>query len=256
MRNGMRTMKILFSTKPDWEADIRSGFASTEHEVAFADFATANLGNHDLVVPLTVQALHELHARRDFIARNPIPIPSEESIALCNDKLLLNESLVANGFADCIPRVGLFQAYPYILKKRIDEWGANSHIVDAPHAEIELADKISDIDYFRQEYIFGHIEYTTHVLYMQGHIACSTTFEFVFDPDIYIKGRDPDRDRSICDCPYLDPFARILASIGFEGLCCFNYKVLNGKPLVFEINPRFGASLGPVFAGFLEQLQQ
>mgnify|MGYP001555404309 CR=1 FL=1 len=247
-------MKILFSPKEDWEAHIRTGFESTPHAVTFGELTPESIRLHDMVVPLTVRDLRLLNGMRDAVGDNIIPIPSMESIALCDDKMLLNRALVASGFADCVPRVGLFQAYPYILKKRIDEWGANSHIVDAPRVETELADKIADAGYFRQEYIFGHSEYTTHILYTQERIKASTTFEFVFEPDVFIKGRDPDRDRSICACPYLDLFGRILESIGFDGLCCFNYKVLHGKPLVFEINPRFGASLGPVFAGFLGQL--
>lgn len=248
-------MKILFSTKPDWEADIRSGFETTEHVIAFSDFDKADLRDHDLVVPLTVQALRELHARRDDVANNLIPIPSEESVALCDDKLLLNRAIERRGFPDCIPTMGLFQSYPYILKKRTDEWGANSRIVHAKADEEQYADRLVDPEYFRQEYIPGRTEYTTHVLFKDGRVVCSTTLEFTFEREVFIKGREPDCGRAVCDCAHLDLFGKILATIGFEGLCCFNYKLLGKQPLIFEINPRFGASLGPLFGEFLERME-
>ena len=248
-------MNILFSTKPDWEDDIRSGFESAPHAIAFGEFTADNVREHDLVVALTVRDLLRLHELRDALGENPIPIPSLDSIALCDDKLLFNRALDQNGFTGCIPMMGLFQAYPYILKKRVDEWGANSHIIRAATEEASHTDKLIDPDYFRQEYIPGKTEYTAHILFKQGRIACSTTVAFEFEHEVFIKGREPDCGRSVCECPHLELFGRILASIGFEGLCCFNYKALNGQPLIFEVNPRFGASLGLLFGSFIESME-
>jgi predicted ATP-grasp superfamily ATP-dependent carboligase len=248
-------MKILFSTKLDWEDDIRSGFESTAHDIAFGEFSDDSVREHDLVVPLTVDDLRRLHDLRDALGDNPIPLPSLDSIALCDDKLLLNRALEKKGYIDCVPTMGLFQAYPFILKKRIDEWGANSHIVHNVTEQTAYADKLVAPDYFRQEYIPGKTEYTAHILFKRGRIVCSTTLEFMFEQEVFIKGREPDCGRSVCECPYLELFGRILTSIGFEGLCCFNYKVVNKQPLIFEINPRFGASLGPLFAAFIETME-
>lgn len=247
-------MRILFSTKPDWEADIRAGFDGLAHEIAFADFATAPLREHDLVVPLTVAALRDLHARYVEVAANPIPIPSPQAVALCDDKLHLNRALEKHGFVDCVPMMGRYQAYPYILKKRSDEWGANSHIVREPLDETPHAERLASADYFRQEYIPGRTEYTTHVVFKDGRIACAATLAFAFEHEVFIKGRVADSGRTRCDCAHLDLFARILAAIGFEGLCCFNYKLAGKQPLIFEINPRFGASLSPLFAAFVDAL--
>lgn len=58
---------------------------------------------------------------------------------------------------------------------------------------------------------------------------------------------------------YSDPFLllwdRLLDTLGFEGLCCINYKLNNGRPLLLEINPRFGGSLGEYFFAFLRHLE-
>jgi hypothetical protein len=238
------------------ESEIRSGFESRQHELAFGEFTPENLRQHDLIIPLSLSHVRQLDTMRDAIGDNPFPIPSLESIAICDDKLQLNRALIAAGLSSSIPRLGLFQAYPYILKKRIDEWGLNSQIVFAAADEASLADKLADANYFRQEYIHGRIEYTAHVLFKRGRIAHSMTVEFVFESDVFIKGHAvAERGRSLCDCPYLELFGRILALIGFEGLCCFNYKVCNGQPLIFEINPRFGGSLAPLFAKFISHLE-
>ena len=248
-------MNILFSNKPDWEDDIRAGFESTSHTIAFGDFTADNVREHDMLVALTVSDLRRLHELGDARGDKPIPIPSLDSIALCDDKLAFNRALVTNGFAECIPKMGLFLAYPYILKKRVDEWGANSCIIRTAAEVAAHADKLVDPDYFRQEYISGKTEYTAHILFSQGRIVCSTTVIFEFEHEIFIKGRDADCGRAVCECQHLELFGRILTSIRFEGLCCFNYKVLNGQPLIFEVNPRFGASLGLLYASFIENME-
>lgn len=84
------------------------------------DFTPENLHAHDLVVPLAVSDLRCLDELHDLVDGNPIPIPSLERSAVCDGKLRLNAALIANGFADCVPQLGIFQAYPYILKARID----------------------------------------------------------------------------------------------------------------------------------------
>ena len=247
-------MKILFPAGHDWEAGIRSGFRSTPHEIDFADFTPDNIRHHDLIVPLTIANILQLNDLRDEVRDNPIPIPSMESVTLCDDKLLLNRALIASGFEANVPRLGVTKGYPYILKKRIDQWGVNSHVVISPDDEIALAQKISDMDYFCQEYIFGQVEYATHAVCSKGRIVRAETIEDLFDKEVFIRGREPNCGRSNCPCPFLGLFEQILASIGLEGLCCINYKVNNGRPMIFEINPRFGATLAPLFAEFIAYL--
>jgi hypothetical protein len=38
-------------------------------------------------------------------------------------------------------------------------------------------------------------------------------------------------------------FAEILKKLDYKGTCCFNFKIEDGAPRIFEINPRFGGSL-------------
>ncbi len=245
---------LFFPPGHDWEGRIRAGFASTAHEIAFADFTPDNIRQYDLIVPLTIAGLYLLNGFGEAVRKNPIPIPSPESVALCDDKLLLNRTLIASGFGRNIPRLGSGQRYPYMLKKRVDTWGKNSHIITGPADEAALAGKISDPDYFCQECIPGCNEYSTHIVCRDGRIVRSLTLRLRFDQETFIRGRDTDRTRAACDCRFLDLFEQILGTIGLDGLCCFNYKIFKCEAQIFEINPRFGASLAPLFAEFIDYL--
>jgi len=84
----------------------------------------------------------------------------------------------------------------------------------------------------------------------------SLNVEYTFKNNRPIKGQDNVFHRDICDFPksYSAYFTDMLNSIGFEGICCFNYKEVNNKPLIIEINPRFGASLSLYFIAFLRKI--
>ena len=248
--------KILFSRKPDWESAIASGFRSTRHEVTFAELSRENVLKHDLVVPLTLEALMSLDGMRALLEDNPIAIPSLQSVALCNDKDLFNRALIDVGYGKLIPSIDGNLGYPYILKKKVDEWSANSFIVRDRRDEETFAAKIADPDYFRQTFVPGRSEYAAHLVFQGGRVMCSLNVRYLFACDTPIKGRDKLVSSEVCGCPYLDQFAAILKFIGFEGLCCFNYKAVDGAPYVLELNPRFGGSLAPFFFAFIRHLSR
>jgi carbamoylphosphate synthase large subunit len=71
---------------------------------------------------------------------------------------------------------------------------------------------------------------------------------------MHAKGRECVANYSkICRNTDLNLFAAMLRSINFDGLCCINYKIVDGRPFIFEINPRFGASLVPWFPIFVRR---
>jgi hypothetical protein len=249
-----RKLRILFSSEKNLEPAIRRSFRFTGHEIGFADLSPETIKDRDFVVPMTVAALRYLADRQNPGFPNLMPIPSIEAILLCDDKYSLNQKLAANGFDAFIPRMGDEQIYPYILKKRIDAWGVNTHIVSNAEQEKAFSDKIADPDFFKQKLITGPFEYATHIIIKDGRIVCSLNVEYKFSKERPIKGKDLPIYSRLCSCPYLDLFSRVLSCIGFEGLCCVNYKVVENRPFIFEINPRFGLSLGPYFFAFVRQL--
>lgn len=248
-----RKVKVLFSRERDWEHGIRMGFQFTKHEIAFGEFSFDNIKDHDLVVPLTIDDLMYLDGARDLIVDNPVPIPAKEVVLLCNDKYLFAQHLITSGFGDFVPKMGPGLAYPYILKKRVDEGSKNCHIILGPQEEEKFANILTDPEYYTQMIITGPLEYATHILFKDQEILCALNIEYVFENDIPIKRIDKPVYLRICRSPFNDVFSTMLKSIDFEGICCINYKVYNKLPYVLEINPRCCGSLYPYLFSFIER---
>jgi hypothetical protein len=250
-RKGMR---ILFSVKPKWQRAISFGFSLSPYKVMFAEFAPAVLDGKDLIVPLTIDDAKTLNGHAKLLADSLIPVAENHVIELCDDKVQLNAALIAAGFGQYVPEMGTDIAFPWILKKRIDEWGANSRIIcDAQQAQM-YAELISDPHYFCQSVVVATREYATHILIRGGRIVHALNIEYVFAADFYIKGKNRPICKTISPCPYLELFTDILNAIGYNGLCCINYKVQDNRPLLLEINPRFGGSLSAFFFSFMRRL--
>jgi predicted ATP-grasp superfamily ATP-dependent carboligase len=247
-------LNILFSVHDRWEKRIKFGFAFTRHKVTFGSLDYEKINNYDLVVPFEIPELSYLRNNQKYISNNMIPIPSMESVELCNDKYLLNKSLIDNGFELVIPKMGSKLNIPYILKKKIDAWGINSHMILNDEIEDKYSNLLQHSDYFLQEAIPGKKEYATHIIVKNKEIINVLNIEHIFRIEFPIKGKDKRIVTRITPCPHIELFRAILIKIEFEGLCCINYKELDEKPYLIEINPRFGGSLAPFFFSFIRNL--
>ena len=248
--------KILFSEKPDWADEIKRGFRRLPHQVEFGSITEDSFQRYDIVVPLTLAALEEAR-RHSPRQKNALPLPSAESVRLCNDKYEFNQVLIEGGFGRYIPKMaqGLALTPPYILKKRIGWWGTDCYIIRNRHDEESQRERITDSKYFCQEFIPGATEFAMHILFVDGRIVKALNIKYAFGTETPIKGQDSHLLKVVHRCPYLDLFARVLRTVQFEGLCCVNYKVANGQPFLLEINPRFGGSLAPYFFSFVRHLR-
>jgi hypothetical protein len=229
-----RPWRVLFPCT-DKEATLRAADWQRGDRIAFADVATADFAAHDLVVPLSAHDLAACEPLRARFAGHAIAMPARACIELCDDKPRLNRTLVAQGFGAHVPAMDGPFAFPYIVKKRRAEWGEHSHVVASADDERRLAALLADPDYFRQAYVPGCTEYTTHVLVRGGRLVRSLTVEFTFAHAHPVKSRQCASvairlRRGVHD----RLFAAMLRAIGFEGLGCFNYKRVDGQPLVFE----------------------
>lgn len=247
--------KILFSEKPEWADEIKNGFRRLPHQIEFGSVAEDSFERYDIVVPLTITALEKA---RGFSLRqkNMLPLPSAESVRLCDDKYAFNQALIQAGLGKHIPKMapGLELTPPYILKKRIGSWGKDCYLIRNHEDEQTQLNRITDPEYFCQQLITGTTEFATHILFAEGRIIKALNVKYKFAADMPIKGQDAALFQVLHRCPYLDLFAQILQTIQFEGLCCVNYKVVKNEPLLLEINPRFGGSLAPYFFSFIRHL--
>jgi hypothetical protein len=251
-----RSLRILMSVKPEWQDDIRRGFYRSRHIVEFGAISPQSFAEFDLVVPLSVSDMIQTCHASQLTARHALPFPSIQSVLLCDDKYEFNQTLINNGFARYIPEMGNALEPPYILKKRVSDWGRECWIVRNRNDEQEVKEQLNDETFFRQVIISGHFEFATHILFAKSRIVKSLNIMYEFESDTPIKGQQRQINTIIHHCPYLNLFAGVLRSIGFQGLCCVNYKVAHGRPYIFEINPRFGASLAPYFFSFVRHLSR
>jgi hypothetical protein len=240
-----RRRRILFPPTA-MEAELRRAFELGGDRLTFAEPTAGNLREHDLVVPLTLEDLERLRAFGPLLDRNPLPLPDPACVGLCNDKLRFNRALIAAGFGECVPDISDALPFPYVLKKRIDAWGDNTHVVAGAEDERRLSALLHDPDYFRQAFVPGRREYATHLLVLDGRIAASLAVEYGFEQPLHKKCREqPPHYRRLRRATHLPLFRDMLRAIGYEGLCCVNYKLQDGRVRILEVNPRLGASFAP-----------
>ncbi len=249
-----RKLSIRFSPHDAWGPYIARGFRGSQHTISFAHLDKIEMDSCDVVVPLELDELLSLAHRDCRRFDKTIPIPSVEAISLCHDKDQLNNFLISNGFASFVPKLYPNRSFPYILKKKADQWGAHSYVIACEEDEKRLSKSLCDPDYFRQEMIVGEYEYATHILFKGKAIVYAVNIEYKFRTNRPIKGKDSAIYRKICRCAHLEVFASMLDRIGFEGLCCINYKLRDDMPYIIEINPRFGGSISPYFFAFLRHV--
>ena len=139
-----------------------------------------------------------------------------------------------------------------------------SCIVFSPAEEKDLAANVAADDYFKQEYTPGRVEYATHILALDGIVRYRSTIEAVFGEEFYVCGKftAPVSVRRV-PTVVAETLSRIIAALEYTGTCSVNYKVEDGVPKLFEINPRPGSSLPldlntylDVHLGLLEELRR
>ncbi|RKS52162.1 hypothetical protein BDE18_1465 [Paracoccus pantotrophus] len=239
---------VLFGMKADWSAALERSAQSVGIQSQMADLRHADLSGYDAVVPLTLwdrDFLDERRIRGDMF--NAL-FPSSAAQENCHDKLAFNRLMAAAGLGDYIPAMfgdpaALPLGKPIIVKRRKDEWGKLSRICcigqDAP--------LVYDPDQeFLQEYVPGTVELSAYLLMRDGRIVFSRTA--IFDmPDMpHVKGINTGHQNLAWrdGTRHGDLFTEILDTVGFaNGACCIDFREVDGKPKIFEINPRLGGSL-------------
>jgi hypothetical protein len=245
---------VLFSANEEWAEIIGKSFKHTGFKVDFKPFNPLEFKSYDLIVPLCIPDLKVCMANRELLEQQSVAIPSDESMEICNDKHTFNDFMIANGFAAYIPNVEKPFQYPYILKKNIDEYGKYTFIIKNPEDERIHFDDLRDEAFYCQELVPGKYEYAAHIIFRGGKIVSDLNIRYTFEHEHYIKGKEVYVCKEVFPSSHLELFTDILNKIGFEGICCFNYKEVNGRPMIFEINPRFGGSLTDYFFSMMRKL--
>jgi hypothetical protein len=239
---GGTSRHVGFGTVGSWGDSIRRNL-DPRYLPSFVDLAKASLDDFDAVIPIRTVDYPPL-AQRPELRGHRFFHPSAEVVALCDDKLRLAEFLVAEGFSEFVPCLrSPGPPYPYVWKKRRGHWGKQCHIVHG--ARDERVFDLSDPDWFAQELVRGSLEFATHILRVDGKIRYVSTFAHEMAGVSLVQGvqQQPLSSRLLSECAHLPLFSQILALLSYEGTACFDYKEVEGRPLLFEINPRYGGTL-------------
>lgn len=240
--------RILFGNHPTQMPAIARYIDHDRYEASFAPFEAVDVARFDLVVPLRVE---QIDAARPAVALGLAVLPTPELVALCDDKLACNLWLIDHGFGDAVPELlgPRPTAFPYIRKTRQGDFGIGCRMIRSADED----DGDDDPAVFRQRAVPGAFEYVLHLLRVGGRIRFHVAYRYDMGQPLGVRGQ-ADRPASITPAdpgPALATCTAILAAMGFEGTCCFNYKLEEGALRILEINPRFGGSLVGVVSDYV-----
>ncbi|MES1254637.1 MAG: ATP-grasp domain-containing protein [Acidobacteriota bacterium] len=169
-----------------------------------------------------------------------VVVSPAETTALCNDKLALCRALVARGVAaatSCLPTdLPVAPRFPLFVKPRYGRGGVGAFAIRTAR----------ELEFFRdyveepvvQEYLDGP-EYTIDMLCdFSGQVLSVVPRERVV-----IRAGVIDRGRTVKDRRLFDlalACARVVPFVGPVNIQC---RVVEGRPVVFEINPRFSGGI-------------
>lgn len=236
--------RILFGNHPTQMPAIARHIDHDRYEASFAPFDAVDLSRFDLVVPLRVEQI-------DAARSGKAVLPTPELVALCDDKLALNRWLIDHGFGDTVPELlgPTPDVFPYIRKTRQGDFGIGCRMIRGPGED----DGDRDPNVFRQRAVEGPHEYVLHLLRVRGRIRFHVAYAYDMGQPLGVRGA-VDRPAAITPAdpgPVLATCATILDAMGYEGTCCFNYKLEDGALRILEINPRFGGSLVGVVTDYV-----
>jgi predicted ATP-grasp superfamily ATP-dependent carboligase len=132
--------------------------------------------------------------------------------------------------------------YPCIYKLCVSSGGASSHIIENKTQLIKTL-RNNKQHFVIQEYITSCDEYSGHFYVRDGNIIFSKIYHLVNKKTNYIqKGRMLNYN-TVDNQNYINVFQSIFKMMNYTGFACIDYKLINNIPIIFEINPRLGATI-------------
>ena len=251
--------KILFDDKwtntlgkYDWMEPFFFSFKSPEKFVYYA-----RSHGVDYIFGQVVKSQKFLNKNKAFLQDNGLRFleTSEKFIDICFDKEKFYQYMTDNNMSDYIPAVysGVEHAqFPAIIKKPIGNNGGDMAIINSKEEYFSTG-----IDGVLTEFIAGDTEYASNIIFYQGKILFDKTYIRTFNSDQFILKATDLGDivlsTEITETPCKDIFQQILSSMSDQLIvCCFDYKLKDGRPRIFEINTRVGFTLAKDSESFKE----
>lgn len=173
-------------------------------------------------------------------------VNSKKTLKNLVDKQLFYDIMLENGFGEYVPKyydeIESVQ-YPCMVKIKSGGAGRGMFIADSKDDLKELKENM-----IISEYLPGNTEYATSIFSKDGKILKHATFSKTAKKDVYILQHEKQKNIEMqkCDTPFLKLFEKIV-NVMSEGdkycQCSINFKIKDGIPKIFEINPRIGYTL-------------
>lgn len=236
----------------DW---MESYFISFDDAIKVAKFAHRH--DIDFVFGQTSKSQRFINKNESNLYENGLKFlkTSPGFIDLCIDKDRFYKYMESAGFGEFVPKVynSINEAvFPAVVKSPLGSNGKNIQVVNSK-ADYDSC----DIDGILCEYILGDVEYASNMIFYKGEVLFDKTFVRHFNTDSFIlksaSVSDTVLSTSDSDNFFKDIFSKIIKSITDDVVfCCFDYKVKNGVPKIFEINTRLGFTLAKDSEGLKE----
>jgi len=177
---------------------------------------------------------------------------ASDLIDLLANKSLFAAYLLERKFTEVAPK--LYQSladvdYPCVVKRTDLNSGRGVDLVlheEALNQIIEARTRLHE-NFIVQSWVGGSDEYVTHAVLRDGKIVWNQTFCYDLGGDDVIRTAEITGNCRIERIPtpkaFLGVLSRISDDLGLSGPVNVDYKIVDGKPLIFEINPRLGGSL-------------
>jgi carbamoyl-phosphate synthase large subunit len=212
-----------------------------------------------LIVPTIDDELEIFaNARERFLARGiRVAVSAPETAAICNDKFATCAHLRARGVAAAetfLPStVPAAPHFPLFVKPRVGRGGVGAYRVRNPRELGFFVDYVAEP--VVQQYLDGR-EFTIDVLCdWEGRVLSVVPRERVV-----IRAGVIDRGRTSNDPSLMALALAVAEALPFAGAINIQCRIARGKPVVFEINPRFSGGIpltiaaGADFPGMLVDL--
>lgn len=246
----------MFGLKPDWWPAIEGYLTGSRFRPDMQDLSLVEPSEWDLIVPLMIKD-QDILDERHLAGIDPIiPYVPQTISALCDDKLLLNQHLRNLGFGALVPDVFDFapddpRLYPLIKKPRRWSWGYGCSYVHSPE-EAKLNDPQTE---FLQAIVSPGDEWAAHLSFRDGELIFAHSVHHHLAQGGLILGNQhsPVRSEHVPEVPFLDQWLNVTRALGIKnGTICIDFATQDGKPYLYEINPRIGGSVLSQLPRYLE----
>jgi len=202
-----------------------------------------------VILPLQIYKQEELNYQNiQNVYRN-----SNETIQQLDNKKMFVKYAKENGLSYYIPFVYEHYLEEYktdtkkvIVKDPLNNFGKGISIQPLNELNQEIFDRS-----LVQEYIYSNIEYDGEFLVKEGKIIDYQIYKKTIvssETKEYIHGGNMPYDcytleKTDLDKKYIKIIEKFLLPCKYSGFCCIDFKIIDGKPVLFEINPRMGGTI-------------